>query len=239
MVKILLIEDDPNQIKILKIRLEASGFQVLAASNAKDGIKLAQEEKPDLILIDMILPGMHGLEATMKLKEIPETKEIPIIAFTAMTTTGFKQACYREGICDFISKPFEPVELINKIKKNIGDKIKKKILIINNDSDLATKLEIALKTCGYKVIAALDPFSGLKQAHKESPDLILLNIALFEQEDYEVFLDLMNFPRTTLIPMAVISALLSPKELEVKVEEIVTQIKKILGEQLSIEAQRE
>jgi len=71
----------------------------------------------DLILLDMILPDMNGLEAAIKLKENPETKEIPIIALTAMNPPGFRQECFRAGINDFIKKPYEFQEIIEKIEK--------------------------------------------------------------------------------------------------------------------------
>ena len=120
MAKILLIEDEPDQAKMVKIRLEAKGYHVINASNGKEGISNALDEKPDLILMDMILPGMHGLEATKKLKKIPETKEIPIIAFTALGSQDFTEKCFQNGICDFIRKPFEPNELFEKIERNIS-----------------------------------------------------------------------------------------------------------------------
>lgn len=122
MAKILLIEDEPDQIEIFKTRLEAAGYQVITAEKAEKGIRLALEEKPDLILMDMILPGMHGLDATLKLKEIPKTREIPIIALTAMNPPGFEEACYEEGISDFILKPYESKEILEKIEKIIRKK---------------------------------------------------------------------------------------------------------------------
>ncbi|MBP1766947.1 MAG: chemotaxis protein CheY [Candidatus Aminicenantes bacterium] len=78
MAKILLIEDDAIQIELLKKHLEPQGHIVVNAKNGIEGIKLAREGKPDLILMDMIMPGMHGLEATIKLKENPATMDIPI-----------------------------------------------------------------------------------------------------------------------------------------------------------------
>lgn len=125
MAKLLLVEDEPDHRKIIKIRLETRNYQVLTAENAEDGIKLAQEEKPDLILMDIILPGMHGLDATLKLKKIPETRDIPIIALTAVNTPDFKHTCLQSGVCDFIEKLYEPEELFEKIKKNIGKKQRK------------------------------------------------------------------------------------------------------------------
>lgn len=124
MAKILLIEDEPDQSKIIKLRLESRGYQVITAYKAEEGMKLALEEKPDLILMDMILPGMHGLEATIELKRMPETKEIPIIALTAMSMPDFQHACYQDGVCAFIKKPYEPEDLFDEIGKNLNKKPK-------------------------------------------------------------------------------------------------------------------
>lgn len=150
MAKLLLIEDEPDQSKMIKIRLETRGYQVITAYKAEDGIKLAQEEKPDLILMDMILPGMHGLEAAIKLKEIPETKEIPIIALTAMGTPDFKRVCFEEGICSFIRKPYEPEKFLEEVEKNIKEKperfeemesVEEKAEDILSDSDIDARKE--------------------------------------------------------------------------------------------------
>ncbi|MCK4432159.1 MAG: response regulator, partial [Candidatus Aminicenantes bacterium] len=67
MAKILVIEDNPVDAKMIRTNLKAEGYQVIGANNGKDGIKLAKKKKPDLIIMDMILPGMHGLEASIKL----------------------------------------------------------------------------------------------------------------------------------------------------------------------------
>ena len=246
MAKILLTEDEPDQVSMIRIRLESSGFQVLTASNAVDGIKLAQEEKPDLILMDMILPGMHGLDATIKLKEVKETRGIPIIAITAMNTPGFRQECYKVGICDFIRKPYESAELICKIKENMRKKKEaKKVLVINDNSDFASSIKAGLNIYGYQVITAIKPAEGVRKAQKERPDLIILNIAMLNGKGYEVFFDLKKSPSTISIPIVFISSLLPPKELEEKAlildavdfipntfghDEIIAKIKRILGE---------
>jgi len=98
MAKILLVEDDAIQIELIKKHLEPQGHVVINAKNGMEGIKLAREGKPDLILMDMIMPGMHGLEATIKLKEDPATMDIPIMALTIMSSPKFVQKGYRAGI---------------------------------------------------------------------------------------------------------------------------------------------
>ncbi len=127
MAKILLIEDELNQIELIRTRLEAQGYQFIAAENGEEGIKLAKEEKPNLILLDMILPGMHGFDVAVTLKGAPETKEIPIIALTATGSPDFVKECYKEGICAYIKKPYDSKELIERIERNINIREEKHI----------------------------------------------------------------------------------------------------------------
>ncbi len=117
MSKILVIEDEPDQNKLIRLRLEARGHCVLLAGKAKEGIELAVREKPDLILMDMILPDMHGLDAAIKLKQNPGTRAIPIIALSAVGSPDFTKACLQEGIAAYVRKPYEPRELFRTIEK--------------------------------------------------------------------------------------------------------------------------
>jgi CheY-like chemotaxis protein len=119
MAWILIIEDEPDQVKLIRLRLEARGHRVLIAGKAKEGIELAAREKPDLILLDMILPDMHGLDAAIKLKQNPETRPIPVIAISAVGSPDFLKACLQEGIVAYIRKPYSPRELFKAIEKYV------------------------------------------------------------------------------------------------------------------------
>lgn len=120
MSKILVIEDEPDQNKLIKLRLEARGYRVISVGKAKEGIELAKKEKPQLILMDMILPDMHGLDATIKLKTSPETKDIPIIALSAVGSPDFIKACSQEGVAAYVKKPYDPKELFKTIEKFVA-----------------------------------------------------------------------------------------------------------------------
>lgn len=120
MAKILVIEDEPDQIKLIRLRLEARGHRVLIAGKAKEGIELASREKPDLILLDMILPDMHGLDAAIKLKKDPETRSISLIAISAVGSPDFIKACLQEGVAAYVRKPYSPRELFKTIEKCVG-----------------------------------------------------------------------------------------------------------------------
>lgn len=119
MPKILVIEDEPDQNKLIKLRLEARGYRVISVGKAKEGIEAAKKEKPDLILMDMILPDMHGLDATIKLKRSPGIENIPIIAISAVGSPDFMKACLQEGILAYVRKPYDPRELYKTIEKYI------------------------------------------------------------------------------------------------------------------------
>jgi CheY-like chemotaxis protein len=154
MGKILLIEDESIQVELIKRLLEPRGHVVLTVRNGQEGIEVASREKPQLILMDMIIPGMHGLEATIKLKEEPATREIPIIALTVMSSPNFVQECYRVGVAGYIKKPFDPKTLLESVERIVGQPEKKagRILIVAGISRLATMIEMRLLRQGYDVM---------------------------------------------------------------------------------------
>jgi CheY-like chemotaxis protein len=116
---ILVIEDEPDQVRLIQLRLEARGHRVLAAGKAREGIELAGREKPDLILLDMILPDMHGLDAAIKLKQNRDTRPIPVIAISAVGSPDFTKACLQEGIIAYIRKPYNVRDLFKTIEKYV------------------------------------------------------------------------------------------------------------------------
>jgi CheY-like chemotaxis protein len=117
MSTILVIEDEPDQSKLIKLRLEARGYRVISVGKAREGIELARKEKPALILMDMILPDMHGLDAAIKLKQDPETRATPVIGISAVGSPDFIKTCLQEGISAYVRKPYDPRELFRTIEK--------------------------------------------------------------------------------------------------------------------------
>ena len=119
MNKILIIEDEPEQVKLISMRLKANGYEVISTELAREGLRIAEEEKPDLILLDILLPDISGLEVAESLKSDTTTKDIPIIAITAVGTPDIEEQCREAGISDFLRKPYESQDLIDKIKKQL------------------------------------------------------------------------------------------------------------------------
>ena len=105
--KVLLVEDNPLNLELATDLLEASGFEVISAQTGEAGIKLAREAQPDLILMDLSLPGMDGIEATKALKADPQTSGIPIVAVTAHAMKGDEQKALAAGCEGYVTKPID------------------------------------------------------------------------------------------------------------------------------------
>jgi CheY-like chemotaxis protein len=214
--KILVIEDDPVAIAILQFRLKAKKYHVIVANTGEEGIELARQHLPNLILMDMILPGMHGLEATIQLKKDPQTKNIPIFAVSAMGSSEFVEACHQDGICVFIKKPYDFGELLQHVHlyTSCQGKAGKKILIINEDPAIVTLMASYLKEFGYKVISRPPRIFDVKQVKKIAPDVILLDIDKIEEWGVAIFEILKKSNRTKSIPIILMASKLTEEELK-------------------------
>lgn len=125
--KILVVEDEKDIVKMLRYNLEKEGFKVIDARDGEDALDLAVRQHPDLILLDLMLPGMDGLEVCKALKKENKTSSIPIIMLTAKSQESDKVVGLELGADDYITKPFSPRELTARIKavlRRVTDKEK-------------------------------------------------------------------------------------------------------------------
>ncbi|MEP7324322.1 MAG: response regulator [Gemmatimonadota bacterium] len=105
MARVLVVEDNPANMALASFLLESAGHTVFGAADAEVGLTLARDEQPDLILMDIQLPGMDGLEATALLKDDPATRPIPVIALTALAMKGDEERIRAAGCDGYIAKP--------------------------------------------------------------------------------------------------------------------------------------
>lgn len=113
--KILLIEDDATQVMMYSVEFENFGYKLLVANKGKDGIDLANKEKPDLILLDMLLGDMEGIEVLKTIKNDPKTKDLKVVVMSNFSKKGIEQDCRQAGAFDFWSKSqFVPREIVTK-----------------------------------------------------------------------------------------------------------------------------
>jgi DNA-binding response OmpR family regulator len=122
--KILIIDDEPLILKSTAMILKYHHFEVLTSLDSTKGIKMAQTANPDLILLDIMMPGMNGWEVLHILSEDPETKTIPVLIFTAKECSEEENELHSHLVCDIISKPFNPELMVELINKHIQSNVK-------------------------------------------------------------------------------------------------------------------
>lgn len=115
-IKILLVDDEPDILEIVGYNLEQAGYQVFKAENGKDAVKQAQKIKPHLIIMDVMMPEMDGMEACEKIRENPELKDVIITFLTARSEDYSQVAGFEVGADDYIAKPIKPKLLVSKVK---------------------------------------------------------------------------------------------------------------------------
>jgi DNA-binding response OmpR family regulator len=114
--KILIIDDDVDTLRLVGLMLQRQGYEISAASNGSQGLTKALEERPDLILLDVMMPDMDGYEVTRRLRKNPVTAAIPIMMFTAKTQLDDKVTGFEVGADDYLTKPTHPTELQAHVK---------------------------------------------------------------------------------------------------------------------------
>jgi two-component system cell cycle response regulator DivK len=113
---ILIVEDEPKNLKLLRDLLQRFGYEILEALDGEQGVKLAGERMPDLILMDIMMPKMDGLEATRIIKANTKTKHIPIIALTSYAMKGDREKTIEAGCDGYLAKPFDIKEVLKTIE---------------------------------------------------------------------------------------------------------------------------
>jgi two-component system, OmpR family, alkaline phosphatase synthesis response regulator PhoP len=114
--KILIIEDDPSTTRFIEYTLKQGGYQVLSESNGLEGLKKARDECPDLIILDIMLPGLDGFEVCHKLRQQPETAIMPILIISAKARQEDKDIGLKMGADDYLAKPADPSEILAKVE---------------------------------------------------------------------------------------------------------------------------
>ena len=122
--KILVIEDDPATSRLVDYSLQHEGYQVFTASNGLDGIRKALEETPDLIILDVMLPGMDGFEICHRLRSEPKTAEVPILMFSAKSQDIDKTTGLLVGADAYLTKPAPPSSIVESVQKLINTRHK-------------------------------------------------------------------------------------------------------------------
>ncbi|HVF11619.1 MAG TPA: response regulator [Actinomycetota bacterium] len=115
MAKILIADDDPVIIKLLQVNLEMEGYQVVTAEDGQDAVEKAALEKPDLVMLDIMMPRMDGWTARGELLKNPDLKDVPVIFLSARAQQADLRKGYEAGVAEYVTKPFDPIDLLDVV----------------------------------------------------------------------------------------------------------------------------
>jgi two-component system, OmpR family, alkaline phosphatase synthesis response regulator PhoP len=191
--KILVIDDMPNVVTMLKARLETWGYEVIVAFNRRQALASAYAEKPDLILLDIVMPSGGGYSIFTRLRMSPPTRSIPVIFLTGKDRPVDVSRAHQLGTQYYVKKPYKPEALLETIGKVLepsapplqAKKWQKRIMIISEDAENAEFEKIA--ETGYEVSLMTSIKDGADQAKKEKPDLLLVDGGLIETNHFDGF----------------------------------------------------
>ena len=119
---ILNVEDNEANRKIVRYLFTSKGYKVLEAVDGEEGVRMAEQEKPDIILMDVQLPKMDGYEATRRIRANPALQHIPIVAVTSFALSGDDVKALEAGCNDYVAKPFKPRDLLEKVERILGSR---------------------------------------------------------------------------------------------------------------------
>ncbi len=120
MARILIVDDSPTEVHVLSSILDKLGHSVITAANGEEGVEVAKSEVPDLVLMDVVMPGMNGFQATRQITKNSETAHIPVIIVTTKDQETDRVWGLRQGAKDYVTKPVDEAELVEKINSLLG-----------------------------------------------------------------------------------------------------------------------
>jgi two-component system cell cycle response regulator len=233
--KILVIEDNKINLKLVRSLLQLGCFNIFEAEDAETGIALAEKILPNLILMDIQLPRMDGLEATQQIKKNPNLKHIPIIALTSYAMRGDEDRAIEAGCDGYITKPIDTRHFLSYLKKYLRsphDRISKrqfssqavvvenktKILVVDDEPGNVKLLRFILISEKYDVLEAQNGKKALELIQVNKVDLILLDVMMPEINGFELTKLLKQDDKYRNIPIILVTALSSQEDKERGIE---------------------
>lgn len=184
---ILIVDDEAHIRTLLRQELEDEGYGILEAGDGNDALAKARNEKPDLIICDILMPGLNGFDVLTLLKTDKNTSDIPILMHSVYED---KEKGYKLGADEYITKSVNTEKLIKSVSDLLSGKGKKtwnkKVLLIEEDKVISDAVHDVLQSKGYQVISAYDGKEGLEKAQTESPDLVIIDDVISKFNNYEI-----------------------------------------------------
>jgi PAS domain S-box-containing protein len=208
---ILVVDDDPDAAELIEMHLEDAGYQVFVLRGGRSVVAWSEEMRPDLIVLDLILPDIDGMEVLRALKENAVTVDIPVVVLTIKQDDGRAR---RLGAVDYVNKPVEKVDFLRVVKRALT--WQGRVLIVEDDVDTGDFISEAVRQIGFTPLLASNGYEALALARRFRPDLVFLDLRLPGMDGYEALTHLKRDAVTQTIPIVAISAHVTDAEQEQK-----------------------
>lgn len=219
---ILVIDDDEASRETIQTYLENDNFHVISTNNGQDGLRLAEEYHPRVILLDVLMPGMDGWAVLHKLKTTPALADIPVIMTTILTD---RDMGYTLGASDYITKPVDKNQILRVVKRYRCQSAPCPILLVEDDTSTRQMMRDMLETDGWQIHEAEHGRAGLEALENLQPELIMLDLMMPHMNGFEFLKKLRENEGWRSIPVVVITAmdltLEAQNELELSVKHII------------------
>jgi CheY-like chemotaxis protein len=233
MARILIIEDEANNLDVARRIVRGAGHEALTATDGLAGLEIARRERPDAVLVDLLLPKLDGWSVTRAIREEPWAKKIPIIAVSALAMQADRERAREAGCDDFVTKPYAPAELRVLLGKYFTDNSAPKAATRANDpsasgispaerlgrvlvvDDEPSNVELIVRRLGgngYETLTASNGHDAIAIATKEQPDLILMDIMMPGLDGWQATRLLKGDPKTANIPVVFVTARDRPED---------------------------
>jgi CheY-like chemotaxis protein len=199
---VLVVDDEKDSRDLMAHYLEEFGCQVISATDGLEGLAAARVHRPDLITLDLMMPGMTGWEVLKALKEDRELRHIPVVVVSIVAAEGRGRLL---GAVDLVTKPFEREDLLRVLWRNLVRKRGGRILLLDADHESRTLVETHLRRLGLEVVVATDGHAGLEAIRMEAPDAVLLDIVIPGMGGIEFLKKLRANPLHTGLPVLVLT----------------------------------
>jgi PAS domain S-box-containing protein len=209
---VLVIDDDPSVHDMMGRFLRSRGFSILSALDGEEGLALARSEDPDVITLDVMMPGQDGWSVLARLNSQEETSEIPVVMVTMIDD---KSAGYALGAADYLVKPIQGQRLVDTLSKYRSESADgETALVVEDDRDTREVVTRHLTRVGWEVAQAADGDEALEQLEKIEPSVVVLDLMMPHTDGFEVADKMRRHPEWEAIPVVVLTAMdLTDKEI--------------------------
>jgi CheY-like chemotaxis protein len=208
---VLVVDDDPDIVKLVSLSLEQEGFQTIGATSGEQALAIARSRRVDAITLDLLMPGLHGLEVARQLKADQATSHIPVVVVSAYSQNQTDDLM-TTGVAGVVAKPIDEGQLISAIRSALSTRrpdarTAPAVLVVDDDPDVRRIVRVMLERKGFVTWAAADGEEAYHMIMEQRPDLLILDLMMPNLDGFQLVRLLRQRRWTQKIPLLVLTAL--------------------------------